>query len=992
MALSPRGRKCITIQRSAPWLSKIRAASRSLQTASSGWRFGIKACAISTFGVYILNLSLTGWIVLRYEANGGEYLLYEGSCETAAKYNTLIHLLINTFSTILLGASSYCMQCLSAPTREDLDAAHARGQWLDVGILSPRNLARVSRTRVWLWCVLAISSVPVHLLYNSVVFATIAANTYWPIPVTEAFVASVDASQGFTARRNYSDSTVRVNTELFRLRELWANGRLEKLDNLACINAYGTGYQVSGSVLLVLDQDPADPNGTEVFADFSETSPSTDGHWIWDSTTPCLNCIDEVVCPEVKLPSQTQLEFAWLEGDLSPDRVKIARKLACLRRHSSTWSTQSGTVGYCLSERVPKVCQLESSFAIAIIVISSNFFTALVMFILANWIDFVPLLTIGDAIESYLDRPDPYTKWMCLAWRKDFEIRGYYQPWNVSNIFRPKKHRRFAAVSVNQRIVLLSLRAAKTGVKGLVSNSLLANIGQLVLTLTYYSYNRIFTMFSAATEWDGFAATRKSLRVSGTPRGEQRSTHLLTLPYRVAVPLLMISGLLHWLVSQSMFLVVIEYRHWDKESKNWTRKPFDTRDTFFGCAFSPLAIVFLSVAVGMILCFLLVSGAFRLKTAMPVAGSCSAAIAAACHVPEDEKGQETSISRIQWGVTGYGNDGIGHCAFSMSQVMTLEIDQLMYYNNTAPTNDRALVARTTRQRSVYSLQRRSAKDKDTWWSKATKITQRYMHETLNVQYGDVPLLVSVLVTGLLDAATYNQWGVFVGVQTGNTIILALATAGLPENRRHSFVPYLTSLASFLVGAYVTFLVSRHVNKHSRIFLTSVFLVQGLLLCLTATLGSVDFVPRGPEGTASEFANMRMLISLPILAFHFGMQMASSRILGFMELPTIMITAGYGDLMGDPDLFSLRWDAMRARRMGSVVLMLAGGIVGAWIKKLGCGVWVPMWVAAGLKILLAVGIWMVTPKEEDLVLERSTTWKEMEAALAAGEDSQENICV
>ena len=34
------------------------------------------------------------------------------------------------------------------------------------------------------------------------------------------------------------------------------------------------------------------------------------------------------------------------------------------------------------------------------------------------------------------------------------------------------------------------------------------------------------------------------------------------------------------------------------------------------------------------------------------------------------------------------------------------------------------------------------------------------------EYGDVALLVHSFVTGLVDAASFSNWGVFVGMQTG----------------------------------------------------------------------------------------------------------------------------------------------------------------------------------------------------------------------------------
>ena len=74
------------------------------------------------------------------------------------------HVLINILGTALLTSSNYCMQILSAPSREKPDLAHARNTWLDIGIISFRNLAYIDRRRMILWCILGLSSLPLHLL------------------------------------------------------------------------------------------------------------------------------------------------------------------------------------------------------------------------------------------------------------------------------------------------------------------------------------------------------------------------------------------------------------------------------------------------------------------------------------------------------------------------------------------------------------------------------------------------------------------------------------------------------------------------------------------------------------------------------------------------------------------------------------------------------------------------------------------------------------
>lgn len=127
----------------------------------TGWKSGLLSFATFASVVFLINLVLTIWCS---SYNAGEGVLRDGDCEDIRRWNSGLHVLINIFSTILLSGSNYGMQCLSAPTRKEVDEAHKKGRRLDIGILSVRNLTRIDRKRTILWILLAISSLPLHLL------------------------------------------------------------------------------------------------------------------------------------------------------------------------------------------------------------------------------------------------------------------------------------------------------------------------------------------------------------------------------------------------------------------------------------------------------------------------------------------------------------------------------------------------------------------------------------------------------------------------------------------------------------------------------------------------------------------------------------------------------------------------------------------------------------------------------------------------------------
>ncbi len=142
--------------------------TETLFTGSSrpGWRVGA-AIAVVTAGVaLIINISIGAWALNNPERRSGALLveLFQGDCKKVANMNTWAHLAINALSTVLLSGSNYCMQCLIAPTRDDINRAHKKQKWLDIGVPSVRNLGSIGPGRAVLWWALALSSIPLHLV------------------------------------------------------------------------------------------------------------------------------------------------------------------------------------------------------------------------------------------------------------------------------------------------------------------------------------------------------------------------------------------------------------------------------------------------------------------------------------------------------------------------------------------------------------------------------------------------------------------------------------------------------------------------------------------------------------------------------------------------------------------------------------------------------------------------------------------------------------
>lgn len=219
-----------------------------------------------------------------------------------------------------------------------------------------------------------------------------------------------------------------------------------------------------------------------------------------------------------------------------------------------------------------------------------------------------------------------------------------------------------------------------SGSKGIVANAAVANSPHLILSFIYFQWNALFTSMAMGREWNDYSQRRAALRVSDNPRGEQRSRYFLQLPYRFSIPMILVSILLHWLLSQAVFIVAIEKVQLDytPPAMSWG---------VVACGYSPAAVMTILAVSLVIPGSICIFGWRRYPGPMPVVGSCSLAIAAACHHPDGEGHPEVALGALKWGAmvdwsrkpSGQGDQyeereemqsllpvagGFGHCGFS----------------------------------------------------------------------------------------------------------------------------------------------------------------------------------------------------------------------------------------------------------------------------------------------------------------------------------------
>ena len=211
-----------------------------------------------------------------------------------------------------------------------------------------------------------------------------------------------------------------------------------------------------------------------------------------------------------------------------------------------------------------------------------------------------------------------------------------------------------------------------SGTGGILLTVLVANSPQVVLSFLSLNYNGVFTCMLVAKEWHTYAKERKPLRVT-RPTGLQRSTYRLQIPYRYGIPLLILSGVLHWLVSLTLFLARVNTYGSDGYKID--------DDSFASVGYSPIGMITVILLSGLILFFLNLIGFRKYPDGLPLAGTCSAAISAACHRPQDDL--DAALKPVMWGAVKHDDD-VGHCCFT-SQDVTAPIEWQRYAGSSIMT-------------------------------------------------------------------------------------------------------------------------------------------------------------------------------------------------------------------------------------------------------------------------------------------------------------------
>ncbi|KAJ5104241.1 hypothetical protein N7532_004770 [Penicillium argentinense] len=250
-------------------------------------------------------------------------------------------------------------------------------------------------------------------------------------------------------------------------------------------------------------------------------------------------------------------------------------------------------------------------------------------------------------------------------------------------------------------------------------------------------------------------------------------------------------------------------------------------------------------------------------------------------------------------------------------------------------------------------------------ARESSLTRRWK-ETLDPAHADLVCLLLCFLTGLCDSSAYNAWSCFLGMQTGNTIFLGLGASNQPTSKPWGWLKSLVSIAAFFSGAMIFSTVMRSVGALRRGTLVVSFLIQTILIIIAVALIEADLIPHSSADMSLDGGPLFLeLIPIGLLAFQSAGAMTCSRSLGYNEIPTVVLTSVYFDIASDPKITDKPTaNAKRNRRIGGVVSLLVGAIVGGWLSRSSGGMESALWMAAGLKFVAALAwiFWKAaTPK-------------------------------
>lgn len=385
----------------------------------------------------------------KYDGDSNK-VIYAGTCDRTTALNMGLHLLINAVSTLMLASRNFFMQILCSPTRSDLDEAHRNHKVLEIGVHSPMNLLRLPFLRSLGWLLLAFTSLSLHVVFNSVVTETKASTNLHLVIASESFIQGgnfitfVNAPLMCGSPEAEDDGYIQ---ESIRETLLSIAGNASGWDYVAvskCYERYTDPYRPAVDyrhvVLIVSNRDDEKTVDwtleDDICSDASLIPVINRGRGptsmllreeLWRSYNGISKRIGDYVgtgLPSIREWEETRGLFEYYTGaDFDPATGHFTFGLAGWQReYANVNPGLELKVRYCLSEPVELQCEIlviDIFFMAVTIACAIKFALALAILTLHDRSN-SSLVLLGDAIQSFLRKPDACTSGKCLWSKTDF--------------------------------------------------------------------------------------------------------------------------------------------------------------------------------------------------------------------------------------------------------------------------------------------------------------------------------------------------------------------------------------------------------------------------------------------------------------------------------------------------------------------------------------------------------------------------------------------
>lgn len=351
------------------------------QSYKTGWRLVVAISCLASASILLINLVVLGWAHKQSKSTSNNYILYAGDCTRVKNIDTYSHLALNLLAMLLLGSGNFAMQVLSSPVRENVDIAHTELRYLDIGISSFRNLWVIGHKKRSTWVFLALTSLLAHLFWNASLVATGQAVN------SRAAIVSQDFLHGAVTNGTSLSNRAAPSDHWSLLQGGSSNASLTQLDNQQCIDSLQQAFIPDVANYILVSNISTGSNGSVLStAQHDSTINQLDNDW-WCSPNSTYGSCTKAYSGAIITPDNWTL---YIDSDEDSGNVATIR------------------IQYCLVDSVQPACtmQLVPYFHYILVFLNILHFVSLITLLLMQ-LD--PMLTLGDAIASFLDNADTTT-------------------------------------------------------------------------------------------------------------------------------------------------------------------------------------------------------------------------------------------------------------------------------------------------------------------------------------------------------------------------------------------------------------------------------------------------------------------------------------------------------------------------------------------------------------------------------------------------------